>query len=90
MVPIFSGYGEEAVRKRVEDAGITFLFTSEKYMRKGKEIRMGDSIQKIHGIKTIISGAGETGKEDYSFEDLVRNGKYTVDTETGSEDQYNN
>ena len=30
LVAIFSGYGEEAVRKRVEDAGITFMFTSEK------------------------------------------------------------
>ena len=88
VVPIFSGYGEEAVRKRVEDAGITFMFTSEKYMRKGKEIRMRDSIQKIHGIKTIISGTGETRKGDYSFKDLVRNGKYTVDTVTDSEDPF--
>ena len=39
-VPMFSGYGKEAIETRVRDASIRFLFTVESYVRKGKKIKI--------------------------------------------------
>jgi len=38
VVPIFSGYGEEAIRARIDDAEIRFIFVQEVTTRRGKEI----------------------------------------------------
>ncbi|EQD59180.1 AMP-dependent synthetase and ligase, partial [mine drainage metagenome] len=56
-VPMFSGYGKEAVETRVEDASIKYLFTVDSYNRKGKEIKMADSARGIEGLTLIIKGS---------------------------------
>jgi len=38
VVPIFSGYGAEAILARLQDAKIKFVFVQERTTRKGKEI----------------------------------------------------
>ncbi len=40
FVPIFSGYGAEAVAQRLRDAGARFLITADGYHRRGRRIDM--------------------------------------------------
>jgi len=83
VVPMFSGYGYEAVKTRVEDASIKLLFTSEGYMRKGKFIDMKKVHEKIK-VKKIIEG--NTNPEEITFEEAIKSNKYTYSEKTSSED----
>jgi len=83
VVPMFSGYGYEAVKTRVEDASIKLLFTSEGYMRKGKFIDMKKVHEKIK-VKKIIEG--NTNPEEITFEEAIKGNKYTYSEKTSSED----
>ncbi len=85
-VPIFSGYGRDALQTRIDDAGITFLFTSAGYSRKGKEVNMAETARTVQNVHLIISGETELLHGELSFSDLVKNGKYTESVQTGSED----
>lgn len=85
-VPIFSGYGKDALQTRIDDAGIEYLFTSESYMRKGKEIRMADTARSVENVKLIVSGSADLKEGEISFEALLENGKYTESVHTQSED----
>ncbi|HEU4754440.1 MAG TPA: AMP-binding protein, partial [Armatimonadota bacterium] len=42
-VPIFSGYGAEAVAQRLRDAGARFLFTSDGFLRRGRSVPMKET-----------------------------------------------
>ncbi len=66
-VPMFSGYGKEAVETRVRDASIRFLFTVESYVRKGKKIKMADTVRGITGLKLIVKGNHEINDIDYDM-----------------------
>lgn len=83
VVPMFSGYGYEAVKTRVEDASIKLLFTSEGYMRKGKFIDMKKVHEKIK-VKKIIEG--NANPEEIKFEEAIKGNKYTYSEKTSSED----
>ena len=85
-VPIFSGYGKDALQTRIDDAGIEYLFTSESYMRKGKEIRMADTARSVNKVKLIISGSADLNAGEISFTELLERGKYTESVQTQSED----
>ena len=83
-VPIFSGYGFEAVRTRVEDAGISVLFSVVNYQRKGKIVDIKKILDELKDVTIIFHG--DAGKKGHNFYDLVENGKYTTTVETVSED----
>ena len=51
FVPIFSGYGAEAVRVRLEDAEAKALITADAFPRRGKPVPM---------LATALEAAGET------------------------------
>lgn len=42
-IPIFSGYGPEAVAQRLQDAGARVLFTADGFLRRGSVIRMKET-----------------------------------------------
>jgi len=42
-VPIFSGFGRDAVATRIEDAACSVLFTGDGFYRRGDEIRLKDT-----------------------------------------------
>ncbi len=88
VVPIFSGYAEEAVRKRVEDAGIEFLFTYSSYSRKGKTVDMLSTVSRIHGLRLISAGPAIGDVAADSFDLLVKNGIYVQSLKTESEDPF--
>ncbi len=49
-VPIFSGYGEEALRTRVEDAGVKVLFVTNSFQRRGgKEVNLAEIARRVRG-----------------------------------------
>lgn len=83
-VPIFSGYGTDAVRKRIEDAGITHLFSLSKYSRKGKLISIRKTLEALQGVKLILIHPERD--EELDFYRLLESGKYTTSLETSSED----
>lgn len=83
-VPMFSGYGSDAVKTRVEDAGIKYIFTIESYSRRGKKIQMASLISDIPGTKLITLHREET--EGLDFYELVEKGMYQESLNTGSED----
>ena len=85
-VPIFSGYGKDALQTRIDDAGIEYIFTSESYMRKGKEIRMADTARSVNKVKLIISGSADLNAGEISFTELLERGKYIESVQTQSED----
>lgn len=55
-VPMFSGYGKESVEVRAGDADIRFIFTVDSYTRKGKNIKMAESIKDIKNTELIVVG----------------------------------
>ncbi|WP_393971508.1 AMP-binding protein [Oxyplasma meridianum] len=85
-VPIFSGYGKDALQTRIDDAGIEYLFTSESYMRKGKEIPMADTARSVKNVKLIISEPADLKEGEVSFAALLESGNYTGSVHTDSED----
>ncbi len=80
-VPIFSGYGPEAIRTRVEDAGINILFVAESYQRRGKTVKMIDNVKALKNIHFIVSS-----KTTMSFKELIDQGNYVSSVQTDSDD----
>jgi len=80
-VPIFSGYGPEAIRARVEDAGIKILFVAESYQRRGKTVKMIDNVESLKNIQLIVSS-----KTTMHFKELIANGSYVSCVQADSDD----
>lgn len=85
-VPMFSGYGEEAVRSRVSDAGIKHLFVTSTYSRKGKRVSMMEIARKLKDVRLIVHGDVELRENEVNFHNLLEVGKYVSSEKTGSED----
>ncbi len=83
-VPMFSGYGRDAVKTRIDDAGIKYIFTLESYSRRGRKVTMAKTISDIPNTKLIILHREST--EGLDFYQLVERGMYTKSVKTGSED----
>jgi acetyl-CoA synthetase len=43
VLPLFSGYGPEAVTTRLQDAGVRILITADGFWRRGQAVRMKDT-----------------------------------------------
>lgn len=83
-VPIFSGYGLDAVNTRLEDAEIRFLFSLSQYSRKGKQVNVRKTLEALKGVHLILI---QPEKEDeLDFYKLIEEGEYTPSVETSSED----
>ena len=85
-VPMFSGYGAEAVRSRVRDGGIKTLFITESYSRKGRPVRMIETARTINDVTLIVHNSSELRDNEHDFYALVENGEYAKSEYTGSED----
>ncbi len=83
-VPIFSGYGTDAVSTRIEDAGIKFLFSLSKYSRKGKIVNVRKTLEALDGVKLILIHPER--EDELDFYRLMEEGEYTSSAETDSED----
>jgi acetyl-CoA synthetase len=53
-VPIFSGFGFDAIRLRLQDVGAKILFTADASVRRGRIIRIKETADKsVDGVDTI-------------------------------------
>src|SRR5579875_2159494 len=85
-VPMFSGYGGEAVSARINDAGIKVMFTTSSYSRRGKPVNML-SVAESTGFKSLIVHYrhGDSGVYP-DFYRTLESGEYCESEETSSED----
>ncbi len=83
-VPVFSGYGIEAVQSRMKDAGAKFLFSQERYNRKGKKISTKSILDELSDVELILANGKLNGSLD--FNELIKNGNYVNSVATDSED----
>ena len=83
-VPIFSGYGLEAVKTRIDDAGIGVLFSASYYERKGKRVNVRNVLEKLDNVQLILINPEK--EDELDFYRLMEEGTYTRSEETGSED----
>ncbi len=84
-IPIFSGYGPDAVSVRLEDAQAKALITADGFFRRGKKINMievaDEAVKKSSSVERIIvferlgdRNIGSSGKI-IGFEELIDTGK---------------
>jgi len=80
VLPLFSGYGADAVTTRLQDAGVKLLITSDGFWRRGHAVRMKDTADAAiaatplveHVIVTRrIGGEVVMGARDVWWTDLV-------------------
>ncbi len=77
-VPIFSGFGPEAVAVRLADAGVDVLLTADAFLRKGRVVPMGETARRARAQagtvrETVVlrhAGGGPVG-EERDWADLV-------------------
>jgi acetyl-CoA synthetase len=56
FVPVFSGYGAEAVRVRLEDASAVALITADGYPRRGRTVPMLDTaLTAVEGLPAVAT-----------------------------------
>jgi acetyl-CoA synthetase len=57
-VPIFSGFGVDAVATRLADAGCSVLFTGDGFYRRGEEVRLkqtaDDAVAEAGGVDEVV------------------------------------
>jgi len=54
FVPVFSGYGAEAVRVRLEDAGAVAVVTADSFPRRGRPVPMlATAVEAAAGVATV-------------------------------------
>lgn len=83
-VPVFSGYGYEAVQTRIADSGAKVLFSFSSYSRRGKVTDVTTVTRKMHNVVHIVKDA--TSDHGYDFWKSLETGKYQKSVHTGSED----
>ena len=96
VLPLFSGYGADAVTTRLQDAGVTVLITTDGFWRRGQAVRMKEvadvavaaapSVE--HVVVTRRLGTDVSmGPRDLRWSDLLANRPDTCTTErTGADD----
>ncbi len=99
FIPIFSGYGPEAVASRLRDAEATVLVTADGFFRRGKLVEMLETAREAVAlaltIKTtlVVARAGRdlslVAPQEQWWHDAVtdRTGEFTT-VVTGAEDPY--
>ena len=74
-VPIFSGFGPDAVAVRLEDAGVSVLLTADAFPRKGRAVPMLDAVRgalaRVDSVRetVVLRHAGEgaaAGERDWA------------------------
>ncbi|MEM0157959.1 MAG: AMP-binding protein [Thermoplasmataceae archaeon] len=85
-VPMFSGYGKDAVSTRIKDADMKLLFTTSSYSRRGKKVDML-SIPVSAGFDNLVVHYRNGDHAKYpDFYTFLESGEYTQSEKTSSED----
>lgn len=84
VVPLFSGYGKEPIKVRMEDSQTKAIFTVDTYARKGKEIEPFRNLEDLKILKIALMKKHEL-KEYINLREVVKEGGDGYE-ETESED----
>lgn len=98
IIPVFSGFGSQALAARLEDAGAKILFTADGSYRRGKiipikksadeAVKNVPSLQKVIVVKRVACEIGWEEGRDLWWDDALIKGDKPVETEVmESEDQ---
>jgi acetyl-CoA synthetase len=96
VLPLFSGYGADAVTTRLQDAGVTVLITADGFWRRGQAVRMKEvadvAVEAAPSVEHVVV-ARRLGIDvsmrprDLRWSDLLANRDDTCTTErTGADD----
>ncbi|BCU66885.1 AMP-dependent synthetase [Sulfolobales archaeon HS-7] len=85
IVPLFSGFGPELMRVRLDDVGAKFLFSTDGNIRKGKIIRMIDNAREAFSGKIIVHDRLGLDKENPQLSEVYKTGGDYIE-ETSAED----
>lgn len=83
-VPIFSGYGLDAVKTRIRDAGVSVLFSLSYYERRGKRIDVRKVLDHLDNVNLILISPQKG--EEHDIYKMIEEGDYVESVDTGSED----
>ncbi len=82
FIPVFSGYGPEAIASRLNDASVKLLFTADGFYRKGgvvemkkiadAALRMSPGVQRVVVFKRLHIDVPWTDKRDIDWESFVQ------------------
>jgi acetyl-CoA synthetase len=96
VLPLFSGYGADAVTTRLQDAGVKVLITADGFWRRGQAVRMKEvadvAVATTRSIEHVIVAQRlgtdvSMGPRDVRWSDLLANRPDTCATErTGADD----
>jgi acetyl-CoA synthetase len=92
FLPIFSGYGADAVAVRLEDAGAVALITADGFTRRGKTVPMKETadaaVARVDTVHTVVvvprlgrDGLPMMSGRDVTLADLVRDQPDRFDAE---------
>ncbi|HST90164.1 MAG TPA: acetate--CoA ligase [Ktedonobacterales bacterium] len=98
-MPVFSGYGVEAVATRLQDAGAKIIITADGYYRRGKVVRMKDiadaaaaespSVEKLLVVRRVGTDVAWNPTRDVWWHEAVDPAAPDCATEeTAAEDPY--
>jgi acetyl-CoA synthetase len=84
VVPIFSGFGPDAISARLEDSGARVLFTADQLVRRGKLLPLKDKIENPPPLVVVLRYQGGQvawdDRRDIWWEDLLCGQPDTADT----------
>ncbi|HEU4695219.1 MAG TPA: AMP-binding protein [Vicinamibacterales bacterium] len=96
VLPLFSGYGADAVTTRLQDAGVKALITADGFWRRGQPVRLKDiadaSVASVRSVAHVIVARRVgvdvgMGARDLWWSDLVAGQPDSCDTEhTGADE----
>jgi len=98
VLPLFSGYGADAVTTRLQDAGVTVLVTADGFWRRGQAVRMKEvadgAVAAAPSVEHVVVARRlgtdvSMGPRDLRWSDLLANRPDTCVTErTGADDPF--
>ena len=96
VLPLFSGYGADAVTTRLHDAGVKLLVTADGFWRRGQAVKMKDTadaaVLPVSSVEhvVVVPRLGidvKLGARDVAWSDLVRDQPDSAATEhTGADE----
>lgn len=84
IVPLFSGFGPEPIKVRIEDSEAKVIFTVDETIRRGKRINMLKNLDGINVQKVVLNRGGNKG-DFFDYKDVIRTGGDGIE-ETETED----
>ncbi len=98
IVPVFSGFGPQALAARLQDAQVKVLFTSDGSLRRGKTIEIkksadealeqAPSVQKVVVVRRTGQKVAWDFRKDIEWDDFIKTGDNQLATEPMNSEEH--